>query len=866
MSAWPRRHRSALALCALVAVPCLVANGARAEPMGQVSLSDGITVRGMTTLVPESLGRPLAADDDLLLLSRPLGNRKLFLSALARKATLALERAGFATPKVVASIEPTGAGSGERIVVDVVEGPRALAAGIEVRGFPDDVAAGLKRWLQAQRPPVGAIGVAVESGDGWGGERFFDDQGRRSRMEPPLWRRDEPACFDAPRLAELRAQISRYLREQGYFASARLLDPKKPAGFLGGLAALAAGTRPASSSLDVAVKPGPDAGTATLVVTGTDLPARSVLRDVTLPEGSRISPETLVDALGIVIGGPVSDRDRDGWRRRLYDSGRFVTADVVLDEVPAGADGVPGIVARFAFEEYLPATPFGSAASREEETMLRFRTWLTGALAGGADVVATWQRDSTPNAAATPAGSIVLAPSRGMLVAALPGGADACGMAVSADGLGWFFPRGGGRFETALPSDGRMTAKVSLSVSRTSAAAKDAPPSYDRQLSLGAGFESGSGSSSSAFDLAVRVDPVACVALVHEKQPRLRWEEGVLVIEGDDWVARFDERSGRPLGFTASSTTVRLDAGVGRFEELLGALRTAAGDDRADPERLVSSATAFFTDDAAVGAFETTLHAAGIPGSIAPLRRYGPLLTAARRVAAAGELEPLDRLAAAITAATDDDDDDLEIPSDKPSPADPIMLVGRLAATQAWRIAERECGRDRWPAGLARLAALALAQDPLALEELSTFMTSDGTGPLASLVAASGVPMPLVKVTLARRGQDRLSAEAFRADYRPLLSAANRHGLDRTAVALARALGDDEVTTLGRLACHDEAFLVPLVSHLRAAPTVAAATGALPDALDHWWTVSLRDFVAAALADIVAPRTAGKPGDAAPVR
>ena len=287
-------------------------------------------------------------------------------------------------------------------------------------------------------------------------------------MEPPLWTRGEPAAFDGPRLAELRAQVARALREQGYFASARLLDAKKPAGLLGGLAALASG-RPTVGSLDVAVKPGPDPGSATLVVSGADLPARSVLRDVVLPEGARVSKDALVDALGIVVGGPVTDRDRAEWRRRLYDSGRFVVADVVLDEIPAGPDGIPGIVARFVFEEYLPATPFGSPASREEETMLRFRGWLSSALADGSDVVATWRR-GTPagnDAADAATGSVVLAPSRGLLVAALPGSDDACGVAVSADGLGWFFPRGKGRFETPLPTEGRMTAQVSLSLSRT---------------------------------------------------------------------------------------------------------------------------------------------------------------------------------------------------------------------------------------------------------------------------------------------------------------------------------------------------------------------------------------------------------------
>ena len=48
------------------------------------------------------------------------------------------------------------------------------------------------------------------------------------------------------------------------------------------------------------------------------------------------------------------------------------------------------------------------------------------------------------------------------------------------------------------------------------------------------------------------------------------------------------------------------------------------------------------------------------------------------------------------------------------------------------------------------------------------------------------------------------------------------------------------------------------------APTLGVA--ALPAALDAWWEKSLRATVAAILADKVAPRTAGKPGEPAPVR
>lgn len=853
----------------------LVATAVRAEPMGALALSGGITVRGTTSVDAAALATPLAADDDLLLLSRPQGNRKLFLSALARKATLALERAGFATPKVVASIEPTGEGSGERIVVDVVEGPRAVAEGVEVRGFPDELAAALKRWLQGDRPPSEAISMPVEGEGGWAGERFVDDQGRRVRMEPPLWKRGDPAPFDAPRLNEIRAAIARLLRDQGHFASAALVEDRRPAGLLGGLAGLAAAARKGAATkgaaIDVSVKPGSAGGSAVLVVAGTDLPPRSVLRDVALPDGVRTPKDTLLDALGIVVGGPVTERDRLAWKRKLWESGRFVSSDVVLEEVPAGPDGVPGIVARIALEEYLPATPFGLAPSPEEETMLRFRRWLAEALSGGGDVVATWER-TTPTADTPPGGratgEIVLARDRGLLVSALPGSADACGLLVGRDGLACFFPAGGGRYEVPLPADGRMTANVSLSLSAMKRPDDAATPAYERQLALGFGFESRPGGRSTAFDVGLRVDPVACLAIVHERAPEIRWEGDDLVVSGAGWTARFERGSGRMRSCEANGSRLVLEVRDGRLDGDVETLRAASGDDRADPEALVSSGVAFLTDDVAAGAFDRAFRAAGIEEAPRALReRYGLLLGALGRAAGSGSLAPLDRaLSDRLAAAGADPAGEMVIPGEKKNPGDPLMLVGRFAASHAWRIVERDCGRESWPAGLVRLATLGLAQDPAALEELASFMASEIPGPIACLTAAAGMPMPLVSVTLARRGQDRLSAEAFRADCRPLLAGLAAHGLDRTAVALLRSLTDEEVAAIGRLAGHDEAFLVPLVSGLRTPATEEAAVAALPDALDAWWESSLRAAVAALLADRVAPRTAGKPSDPAPVR
>ena len=100
-----------LALAAAV----FAAGRAAAEPMGALKLDRSLDVRGLTDLEPRRLAEALVADNDLLILSRPQANRRLFLSAVGRKAALALQHAGFEEAKATASVE--GSATGEGIVV-----------------------------------------------------------------------------------------------------------------------------------------------------------------------------------------------------------------------------------------------------------------------------------------------------------------------------------------------------------------------------------------------------------------------------------------------------------------------------------------------------------------------------------------------------------------------------------------------------------------------------------------------------------------------------------------------------------------------------------------------------------------------------
>lgn len=896
----PRGSRPIPSMVALLVLALAIAGRAAAEPMGDLRLDATLTIRGLTTIDSARLADALVADDELLLLSRPQANRRLFLSAVGRKAVLALQHAGFEAARATATVEESA--TGQRVAVEVVEGPRAISAGVEVSGLPEDLAGALQRWIQGQRPPPGALAEEVEGADGWGGTRWVDENGRPATMEPPLWTRGQPAAFDAPHLKQIRTAIGRFLRDHGRFAAAVLVEDRKPAGLLAGLSNLAAAARlhqasTGTATVDVAVKPGP-AG-AVLAIAVTNLPPAAVLEDVHLPDGSRTTREALLSDLEITAGAPVTEHDRLEWKRRLRMSGRFLRSEVTLEP---SADGGNGVVAVFDLDDYDSVAPLGTALSREEEVMLRFREWLMAVLSGGEDLVALWERaprPDEPTVAGRPRGSMVLSANDGLLVSLLPETTDACGVAVTADGVGCFLPGQAGRFEVPLPSPGRLTAQIGLSLSPKG----PAEPGYQRQLTLGVGFESRPRTGAAPFAISARIEPAACLAIVHEGDATTRWEDDTLVVEASDLEARFDGPSGRLHSIeTSDGGRLTIRTAAGELAGSLAKLRAAAGEDRARSDSLLTSGIDFFTSPATAAALDGMIAGSGLApecrsprerferlvgrllgsGASAPAGGEGPARAVAeesdvpercgqfvdilRRVGAAGGFEEADALLAAALEERDDAEP-LAIPHEPGSPADPLMQAGKLAAVTAWRRIEGACGRQTWLASLMRLAALAAARDPATLEELAAFMQSGEAGPIAYLTAATGVPIPLMAASFARRGEERLSTSAFRSDCAVVLAFLHGFRFDRSLAVVLRTLTDDDARLLGAMAIGDPEILLPLVRDLRAHPTEPAATAALPESLDRWWEASLGKAVATALHDKVSPRTAATPAeDATPVR
>ena len=354
-------------------------------------------IRGVDAPAPDLLARSLANDNGLLLLTSPLTTRKVYLAAVVEKTTLALQHAGYADAKASATIE--SGTDGDRVIIDAVPGPLHLATSIDITGLPDDLAGDLRGWLKSPRPPADAVPREVDTAGGWSGTRWFDRRGQPALMEPALWSRGQPAPFDAHHVRLVRAAIARFLRDHGCFAAARGVEKPQSSG----------------PRCDVTVARGDDG--AVLTVAFANLPPAAVLREVEVAPASRVSSADLCAALGIEIGHTVTEHDRLAWHEALRESGRFVRHDVKFKETKPDADGVTGIVAIFDLAAYPHVPPLGQPLSREEEVMLRFRSWLLDTLANDDDLSVAWHRGTNEPATA----SLAISTRDGVLLTCLPG-------------------------------------------------------------------------------------------------------------------------------------------------------------------------------------------------------------------------------------------------------------------------------------------------------------------------------------------------------------------------------------------------------------------------------------------------------------
>jgi hypothetical protein len=855
-------------VAAIPTVMLLLLATATADTVGDIGADERLVVRGMTRIEPERLRLALVDDDALAWLSRPNDSREDFIAAVVSKATLALQRAGFPTPQVRATVESS---SGvERLALDVIEGERVTAGRIEVTGLPEETATRLVGFLSTRQPPLDAVPRSVDRPDGSTQTIWVDTGDRPAALLDPEWTPGGPAACDAIAERSVRVAVARFLREEGYLAIAPLVERTSSGKLPRGGATLTVRSKWIDTSgtheaFDVSLRRAD--GVADLVVAIKDLPPKATLREIELSAACKTRREDLAAFLGIMVGAPVTERDRIAWRDRLRSSGRFLRHEV---DLRTDADDPAALVARFDLEEYPPATPLAEPLTRAEETMRRFHEWIVSATGRG-DLVVDVRRRAAGEASADVAARLVVSPTDGFVLTALPEADVTCGLVASGTQVSLLSPGSAGRLDVPLPTRTRLTATIGLSLSREAAGRE--PPKYLRNLSCGCGLAAGDAADDGGVELEMQIEPVACLAMVHEGGARVSFEGEVLVIATDSATSRFDVASGKPLSLAVGGCEVLLDARAGGMAAALASLGRAAGPNHFRDASPVTSAVEFLTSDGVAEACGRLAEAASMPLGESLVAAILPVVTTVRRYLAGcladGVIAPCDAAVAAVWAAAPPRPEPLEIPQDDAAggPQAVKKAVTRKIAAFAWECTEDHCGRDSWPASLARAAACGMAGDPAIFREMTDFMTQDDYGPLAYACAATMAPVPTVARSLALRGQERLSTVAFHTDCRPLLQALERYGIDDCCVSVLRSFDDDAARDLGRSACGDPDLLLPLVHALRSHETPVDAADVLQPALDAWWEQTLRARVAAWLDAIVTPRTAASPaGDDAPVK
>ncbi|MBL6832091.1 MAG: hypothetical protein ISQ70_11850 [Pirellulales bacterium] len=800
-----------------------------------------IVVSGVADPAPERLAEALEGDDDLLRYSTPATPDAALSGAVADLTTLALQRQGYVDPAVTAVVETVAdaAAGHRRVAVDVVPGQRLTAGSITINGLPEPLAAGLQRVLTSPQPPSSATPRVVDAGNA-ATVAWVDDQGRPARMKKPLWTSGEPAALDAPFTDAVQRLVVRFLRDEGFLLAADQIKKKGQT----------------ACRIAVVADKDADAGQATLSLDFAELPPPATLRDIAVKGTDRVTAATMRSFLKLEEGARVSEADRRVWEEQLRLSGRFIRHKVAL-ESGAARDG--GVTAVFDLLAYPEVTPLGEPLTREEAVMLRFRSWLSEALESNGIQVSWTKPDGTPMA------SLLLSAERGAVV--MLGAGDGGGaVAVTEAGLGVFLSQHAGRFEVPLASLGQAAVQAALSVRET---VDPETGDYRHDLGLAASFGSAASESEPAAVVTARIEPVACLALVHRKPSKdgdaenVHWRGDTLEIRGGDGgVARFDGPTGRLLEVDIASLGRITVAEAGSWDEQLTGLRDVSGPNAFRPQAPVSSAIGFFGSEPAgrlvgqtlalIGMADTTAEAAG---------PFGDLAAAVAAAAAEGGFAEIDALLASVLADENHRDELPVVPSANgdQKPGDAIMAVLAKLSAKAWGWLDETCGSEAWPTGLARLANAVLRQDGTAsFQEVALFMGSDQPGPVAHLLAASAMPMKPLAASFAMRGQSRAEAAAFARECEPLLTVLEKSGLHQPLVATLRRLDAEQAHGLGEAWLGDGEGFASFAAALRACPSDQTAENAVPEALMAWWNASLGQTVSLALQERGSGRMAGR--------
>ncbi len=801
---------------------------AREVPIGAWGNPRQIEIEGAETFTPEAITDALLGNWNVMLAAHPAAGVSQYAGVLRETTLAGYRNEGFPDVKVaVAQVigvgsDPGSKGGAQRLVrslqLTIEEGPRFTCGEVKITGADRMVVELLVERLTRPYLPTDATSVLFEGVDGKTEATWVDRDGKEVELKDPVWQPGEPAPFAEASGKKLRRQIAAAMADLGYhFAT---FDPR------------------------VVPRKNKERPTADLRIDITDEGPKAEIARIEIEGNEKNSDREILEYLALEPGMVLDRQEQVRVARRLWRSGRFVSYSV--EPQKPETEGEP-LWLKIDVAEYPKAPRLSEPLSAEETAMLACRDWIANPARWQSDMIVSISLGDRPGAEF----EMFVSPNRGVAATyGKPGGLGDFDLALAAaDGhAGLYSNTRQRKFETRF-DEACAVAEIKLSMTEEP---DDPRRPYRQTVHFGVGVTSEDASADAPFRLQLKLDPCHFLAMVHEHDAKCESRQGILTLHSRGHVWRVEASSGRliDLDFRPEKAESKEPFGVRiRFEknamgERLRKIQAVSADyaNDFDDRRPISTLLGFVCRET------MAWKQLGLDA-----RQLATLQIAASAIDA-GALGPLDDL---VADDKTDDEDEFSIPGGLDGAGNmpaASVLSGNFWGRLALMYADDLFPRLSWPWVVWRETALVVGGEPrYADRTLSAIATSQSTGPICFLTVASLLDRvnPNAAHVFAKMGLARLSLDAFRNDYRPLLNKDFPIGKSVLHVAtVLRDMDDPGIRAIAESLDAEEAKRFRQVVEVLRRGRDKPIEEALGDVLDALWENGLRDRVKKALESI----------------
>jgi hypothetical protein len=807
-----------------------------------------IIFEGATSFDAESLRKRLALDIDIQVAGHPKNPLPNYLKHVEEVLVAGYRTSGFPKARAEARFDTKQ----RRVIVRIHEGQRYCCSEVRVKGLDDRERAELVNELTHEVPPPFAVPVVVSRDDGTTQTVWQTATGSPAKPVKPVWQVGEPASFDKSLVAKVKKRLTQWFWDRGRtFARYRA---------------------------KVEVEEGSDA--AILVVTVGDPGAKMTIGDVEV-EGTKInSPADVLKFLAIRPGLPFDGRLESQLERRLWESGRFIKAEIKRAR-PVRSDDGARVNLTVVVVEHPKAPLLAAPLEPYQQALLKLRDWVVQWTQGiqdedlvfDAQVDASIWDDEKSETKKKPESSpavydlhVVTSPRNGQVISMQIIQHDRPVFAqtfVAHDQRAIFHsPLTNTHLELTHSNLTQLEARITLGVSKPKSA-------KDRGTFMNLGLMAKTSPLGGATPLSLKLELAPLAVLLGGKVlagVECKSEAGILAMRAEGLEVQIDETTGRLIQFQASGK----EFGTIRCRTVRGALQQEF--DR--QERLLAGSSNVYDAKRPESSFAVYW--------IGEYRRFcqddlssekQASLAALQKLFRHWSVEPVAELFRPFLNDVAWSPKDFQLPPKQVQWAHPALAAYDPDST-AWLagyvlpIYRELVPRTGWLWPLGRDGLFALYGRSFGTwEAVGQYQQIVDSGPFGHLTSALAIAAfsPQMSQKLASHAMKRLSAKSLKADYAPLLK--RDSWLGRNILSLAEALrhlDDSEIEALVRF-LPDESLHRQIADSLLIVKSDSrkSVRDVLPVVFEQLWRTSVKPPVETALKTLAGGKS---PNTSPPIR